>query len=116
MDSLETKVHGRNRNLEDMAWSDSTQKDEGRFGVLEKPILLAKGIESQAQWTGCVTGIAFSMLESKMVDAVVCIANANDDDSSAKTSSSWAVPEPILARTAKEVLRGRGVKVRHVFV
>jgi len=114
MDSMEAKVHGRTRELDDLAWSSSSstdssssQKDEGRFGVLQEPIQLAKGTETKAQWTGCVTGIALSMLESNMVDAVVCIANQNDDDSS---GSSWAVPEPILARTPKEVLRGRGVK------
>ncbi|KAL3942193.1 MAG: hypothetical protein SGBAC_003572 [Bacillariaceae sp.] len=112
MDSMEAKVHGRARALEDLAWSSSSdsqqQKDEGRFGVLQEPIQLAKGIETEAQWTGCVTGIALSMLESNMVDAVVCIANQNDD---ADSSSSFAVPEPILARTPKEVLRGRGVKL-----
>jgi len=105
--SLESKAHGRNRNLDDLAWSDNeTGKDEGRFGVLHEPIQLAKGVEKEAQWTGCVTGIALSMLETKMVDAVVCIANQNDSQ-----SESWAVPEPILARTPQEVLRGRGVKV-----
>lgn len=115
MDSMEAKVHGRARALEDLAWSSSSdsqqQKDEGRFGVLQEPIQLAKGIETEAQWTGCATGIALSMLESNMVDAVVCIANQNDD---ADSSSSFAVPEPILARTPKEVLRGRGVKVRYI--
>ncbi|CAJ1944443.1 unnamed protein product [Cylindrotheca closterium] len=111
MDSMEPKVHGRSRVLDDLAWSSSADysssiKDEGRFGVLQEPIQLAKGTETQAQWTGCVTGIALAMLESNMVDAVVCIASQNDDSS----ASSWAVPEPILARTSEEVLRGRGVK------
>lgn len=113
MDSMESKVHGRTRELEDLAWSSSSSQmknDEGRFGVLQEPIQLAKGIETEAQWTGCVTGIALSMLESNMVDAVVCIANQNHTPG----SGGWAVPEPILARTPDEVLRGRGVKVRYI--
>ena len=109
MDDLEVKVHGRGRNLNDMAWSetaaidnniDTGSADEGRFGVLHRPVMLAKGIEKDAQWTGVVTGIAVSMLESNMVDAVVCIAGGDD----------WSEPEPILARSAEDVLRGRGVK------
>lgn len=113
MDSMEQKVHGRTRELADLAWSstieDSQTKDEGRFGVLQEPIQLAKGIETKAQWTGCVTGIALSLLESHMVDAVVCIANQD----APTDSDGWAVPEPILARTSQEVLRGRGVKVKY---
>jgi coenzyme F420-reducing hydrogenase beta subunit len=46
-----------------------------------------------------------SMLESKMVDAVVCIANGDIDN-----PLSWSYPKPILARTPEDVLRGRGVK------
>jgi coenzyme F420-reducing hydrogenase beta subunit len=70
---------------------------------------LAQGINiKEAQWTGVVTGIARSMLESGQVDAVVCIANSNDGDDN--DSDSWAAPEPILARTVQDVLRGRGVK------
>ena len=67
----------------DMAWSNSKNTvsfkaaDEGRFGVLHQPMMLARGVGiPNAQWTGCVTAIALSMLESQMVDAVVCIANA----------------------------------------
>jgi len=119
MDELEVKVHGRQRDLSTMAWSSSAANnndknamdmaDEARFGVLQQPMLLAKGIQvPDAQWTGVVTGIALSMLESKMVDAVVCIASASsskDDE-----SKSWSYPEPILARTPEDVLKGRGVK------
>ena len=108
MDDLEVKVHGRGRNLNDMAWSDAAANDdgstgladEGRFGVLHRPVMLAKGIEKEAQWTGVVTGIAVSMLERKMVDAVVCIAGGDD----------WSEPEPIIARSVDDVFRGRGVK------
>jgi coenzyme F420-reducing hydrogenase beta subunit len=105
IDELEVKVHGRGRKLNDMAWSDAGgdnigSADEGRFGVLKRPIMLAKGIENEAQWTGVVTGIAVSMLESNMVDAVVCIGGGDD----------WSEPEPIIARTVESVLCGRGVK------
>jgi coenzyme F420-reducing hydrogenase beta subunit len=113
IDKLEEQVHGRKRKLDDMTWSsdDSPQvkngmADEGRFGVLHEPVKLARGVEKNAQWTGCVTGIALAMLESKMVDAVVCIASDPDKD--------WASPQPILAKTPEEVLRGRGVKVRTI--
>ena len=119
MDAMEEKVHGRRRALDSMVWSTSSslssseQKDqsqtgeaeEARFGVLHQPVMLAKGLNiAGAQWTGCVTGIALSMLESGMVDAVVCIANDDSD------GTSWSSSEPIVAKTSTEVLRGRGVK------
>jgi coenzyme F420-reducing hydrogenase beta subunit len=110
MDTMEELVHGRKR-VSDMVWSSSSSKpiqDEARFGVLYEPIRLVKGNQiANAQWTGVVTGIAVSMLESGQVDAVVCIAN-KDNDSNA--NNGWASPEPILARTTTDVLRGRGVK------
>lgn len=107
IDTLEEKVHGRKRNTGDMVWSASSKDresiaEEARFGVMHQPLVLAKGTMENAQWTGCVTGMALSALESNMVDAVVCIAN-NDDQ-------GWASPEPILAKTPEMVLKGRGVK------
>jgi coenzyme F420-reducing hydrogenase beta subunit len=111
LDKMEEQVHGRTRNLSDIVWSSSEGgsggvsgvAEEARFGVLHKPIMLAQGVGiPNAQWTGCVTGIALSMLESGMVDAVVCIAN--------KDNGEWSSPEPILAKTPEDVLRGRGVK------
>ena len=108
MDDLELQVHGRRRNLYNLQNQDYKDgADEGRFGVLNGPIRLAKGIEKEAQWTGVVTGIAISMLESKRVDAVVCIVSQND---AASSDMAWSEPKPILARTQEEVLRGRGVK------
>lgn len=106
MDSMEARVHGRKRNL-DMAWSTNSSRpdsgaDEARFGVLHSPIVLAKGTVQGAQWSGCVTSIALAVLESGMVDAVVCIAN--------EIGAAWSAPEPIIAKTSDEVLRGRGVK------
>ncbi len=111
IDDLEEVVHFRKRHADiSMAWSDNTPKknteaDEGRFGVLHQPMMLARGVGiPEAQWAGCVTGIALAMLESQMVDAVVCIANKNNNN------SSWSSPEPIVAKTREDVLRGRGVK------
>lgn len=106
IDKLEQHVHNQRRNANDIAWShtyNTEGADEGRFGVLYQPMMLARGVGiPNAQWTGCVTAIALAMLESEMVDAVVCIAN--DDN------NSWNTPKPILAKTREDVLRGRGVK------
>lgn len=108
MDDMEVKVHGRGRDLNSMVWSSQKEEtnglaEEARFGVLHQPVMLAQGVGiPNAQWTGCVTGIALSMLESGKVDAVVCIANGKD--------GKWSSSEPILAKTPEDVLRGRGVK------
>lgn len=108
IDTLETKAHGRQRDPNSLSESFSpSTADEARFGVLHEPIRLAKGNKIEnAQWTGVVTGIAISLLEGGHVDAVVCIANSGDSDN----STSFGSPEPILARTTDDVLRGRGVK------
>lgn len=137
---LEKQVHGKSRNVHDMVWAgkgnnnnnllsveqisnkndnsnkkninvmidrDSNIAEEGRFGVLFEPIQLVKGIQmDNSQWTGVVTSIAIAMLETKQVDAVICIANRDRNDQ----SSSWSTPEPIIAKTVQDVLRGRGVK------
>lgn len=115
MDELEVQVHGRKRNLNRLQKQDYNKDgdgnggaEEGRFGVLNGPIRLAKGIEKDAQWTGVVTGIALAMLEANRVDAVVCIASQEDTTSGG--GAAWSEPKPILARTKEEVLRGRGVK------
>lgn len=107
IDDLEVQVHGRRREGM-MLWSDETTTieataDEGRFGVMHQPMMLARGVGiPNAQWTGCVTGIALSMLEAGVVDAVVCVANESSD--------KWSSPQPIIAKTKEDVLRGRGVK------
>lgn len=110
IDGLEATVHGRKRNVNDMVWDGSTnanvkEADEARFGVMQHPMILARGKIPNSQWTGCITSIAVSMLESGMVDAVVCIASKDND-----LKDGWSNPEPILAQTVEEVLRGRGVK------
>ena len=124
IDDLEISVHGRQRRHDDMVWSskqtaDRTiqhqRADEGRFGVMAEPMKLAKGRHIEdAQWTGVVTSIALSMLESNQVDAVVCIANRQDRDEEEnhenKDKSTWTSPKPIIAKSTDEVMRGRGVK------
>ena len=134
MDSLEEQIHGRRRtSLASTLTSTSTSTSspsashlETRFGVLHKdyPIMLAKGTQSGSQWTGVVTSIAISMLEEGLVDAVVCISSSEDEgegegtkdgtaDNSGKSTSTRMPklePQPILARTTQEILKGRGVK------
>ena len=131
IDDMEVVVHGRGRDMSSIVWTSTTTTtttggglnndgqpnnnkllsgvaEEARFGVLHQPVMLGQGVNiSGAQWTGCVTGIALSMLESGKVDAVVCIAANNEEESG---GGSWSTPEPILARTSEEVLKGRGVK------
>ena len=107
IDKMEEKIHGRRRDEESLlkSFEPTNTPDEARFGVLHEPIRLAKGNQiKDAQWTGVVTGIAISMIESDEVDAVVCIAHSND------SKSNFGSSEPILARSANDVLRGRGVK------
>lgn len=115
IDHMEKVVHGRGRKDS----SNLSQYSEDRFGVLFQPILLAKGMPDEtedvcgktqdvpkAQWTGLVTSIASSMLEENLVDAVVCIASSQ----SPPGETSFAEPLPMIARTTKDLLKGRGVK------
>jgi 7-hydroxymethyl chlorophyll a reductase len=69
---LEQQVHGRERDLND--------EDELRFGVVDE-MLYARNVPGidGAQWTGIVTQIAISMLESGAVDAVVCVQSDEND-------------------------------------
>jgi coenzyme F420 hydrogenase subunit beta/7-hydroxymethyl chlorophyll a reductase len=111
MHEMEQEVHGRSRHLT----RTKNGNDEPHFGVLHEPVRLVRGNlqslfspdnnpdnSNSAQWTGCVTAIAASMLQTNMVDTVVCIATNNEGD--------WTQPDPILARSVKDVMRGRGVK------
>ena len=105
----EARVHGRGRNKD----SDiGNEADELRFGVLHEPMHLAQGTldnnpsDPSPQWTGVVSSIAESMLEDKLVDAVVCIGSSSNKSD----PLAWATPEPVLARTVQDVRKGRGVK------
>lgn len=108
-DGWEARVHGRGRDKNKVP---GEYADELRFGVLAEPMYLARGniqpqnsAERPPQWTGVVSGIAESMLEEGLVDAVVCIGSGNSND-----PLDWATPKPLLARTVEDVRRGRGVK------
>ena len=112
-DGWEAHVHGRGRNKNPAIMDKGT--DELRFGVLYEPMYLARGNldsdpnDPSPQWTGVVSSIAESMLQDNLVDAVVCIGTAPNQEEGA-SSMDWATPEPLLARTVQEVRRGRGVK------
>ncbi|PAX52028.1 Coenzyme F420 hydrogenase/dehydrogenase, beta subunit C-terminal domain [Brunnivagina elsteri] len=88
---LETKVHGRDRNLEN--------PDELYFGVHQQMIAARKQepIEG-AQWTGIVSSIAIEMLNRGMVEGVVCVQNTKEDRFQ---------PKPIIARTPEEILAAK---------
>jgi coenzyme F420-reducing hydrogenase beta subunit len=113
LDDLEHQVHGRSRRytIGNPIDADDADDDEARFGVLLRPIQLARGRKvTGAQWTGVVTSIATAMLESGAVDAVACIAAAGDSDDD-DSSTGWNnIPRPILARTVADVYKARGVK------
>ena len=95
-ESLEAQIHGRSRDYSEADLS------EAHWGVHSKIVLArGKGVPG-AQWTGVATAVATSWLESGAVDAVV-VAGSSDD-------ASFGAPEPVLCRSADEVLRGRRVK------
>ncbi|BAZ39966.1 coenzyme F420 hydrogenase/dehydrogenase beta subunit [Calothrix sp. NIES-4101] len=88
---LETKVHGRDRNLE--------SPDELYFGVHQEMMAARKQqpIEG-AQWTGIVSSIAIEMLNRGIVEGVVCVQNTKEDRFQ---------PKPIIARTPEEILAAK---------
>jgi coenzyme F420-reducing hydrogenase beta subunit len=115
IDSLEQEIHGKSR-LSNTSGAEG-QDLETRFGVMHEdyPIMLVKGTQQKAQWTGAVTSIAIAMLENNMIDAVVCIASADDSDRDTRSDDSQLAmptlePQPIIAKTVDDILRGRGVK------
>ncbi|NJL61465.1 MAG: hypothetical protein HC903_06090 [Methylacidiphilales bacterium] len=88
---LETKIHGRDRNLENA--------DELYFGVHQEMMAARKQqpIEG-AQWTGIVSSIAIEMLNRGIVEGVVCVQNTKEDRFQ---------PKPIIARTPAEILAAK---------
>ena len=97
-EQLEERVHGRGRQY-DVASDDLY---EAHYGVHEE-IVLARGFQKNAQWTGVATGVALAWLESGEVDAVVVAG-------SEAGASGFAAPKPVLCRTPAQVLAGRRVK------
>lgn len=90
---LEQQVHGRERRDDD---------NETLLGVCDD-VFYAKSKQPTegAQWTGIITQIAIAMLQSKLVDAVVCVQSEEGDRFS---------PKPVVARTVEDILKARGVK------
>lgn len=88
---LEEVTHDRARNLDN--------PDELYFGVHQEMIAARKTepIEG-AQWTGIVSSIAIEMLNSSLVEGVVCVQN---------TKADRFQPMPIIARTPEEILAAR---------
>lgn len=88
---LEQQTHGRSRDL--------NATDDWYFGVHQDMIAARKQqpIEG-AQWTGIVSTIAIEMLQHGLVEGVVCVQNTEDDRFQ---------PQPVIARTAEEILAAR---------
>lgn len=88
---LEEQSHSRSRNLEN--------SDELYFGV-QQEMMAARKKEPipGAQWTGIVSSIAIQMLESGIVEGVVCVQNTKEDRFQ---------PMPVIARTAEEILAAK---------
>jgi 3,8-divinyl protochlorophyllide a 8-vinyl-reductase (ferredoxin) len=89
--ALEIQAHGRSRDLE--------REDDLYFGVHDG-MMAARKIEPipGAQWTGIVSTIAIEMLEQGLVEGVVCVQNTPEDRFQ---------PQPIIARSAAEILAAR---------
>ena len=82
--------------------SSNLSGDELQLGVtLDSFYARARPSVEGAQWTGVVTSIAVAMLETKTVDAVVCVQSDPEDR---------LAPLPVVARTREDVLASRGVK------
>ncbi len=88
---LEQQSHSRSRNLDN--------SDELYFGV-QQEMMAARKKEPipGAQWTGIVSAIAIQMLESGVVEGVVCVQNTKEDRFQ---------PMPVIARTAEEILAAK---------
>jgi coenzyme F420 hydrogenase subunit beta len=88
---LESQTHSRSRNLDN--------SDELYFGV-QQEMMAARKKEPipGAQWTGIVSSIAIKMLESGIVEGVVCVQNTKEDRFQ---------PMPVIARTAEEILAAK---------
>lgn len=89
--ALEEQTHGRSRDLD--------QPQDVYFGVHQEMIAAQKTEPiAGAQWTGIVSSIAIEMLHQGLVEGVVCVQN---------TQSDRFQPQPIIARTAEEILAAR---------
>ena len=83
IERLEEQVHGRSRDLD--SWDDI------HFGV-HTEMMYARNTQpvEGAQWTGIITKIAISMLESGAVDAVVCVQSDENDRCGISNDDAYA--------------------------
>jgi coenzyme F420 hydrogenase subunit beta len=88
---LEAQTHGRSRDLD--------RPEDWYFGVNQDMMAARKQPPLEgAQWTGIVSTIAIEMLHQGLVEGVVCVQN---------TESDRFQPQPVIARTAEEILAAR---------
>ncbi|KAK3244839.1 hypothetical protein CYMTET_45566 [Cymbomonas tetramitiformis] len=97
IEQLEPEVHGKSRDYSSM--------DDLHFGITQDMFYATNvrptdGVQP-AQWTGIVTQIAIDMLDSGMVDAVVCVQSDEKDR---------FTPKPVVARTREDIIAAKGVK------
>ncbi len=92
---LEAKVHGRAR--------DPGRGDELHFGPYRRMVrAVLKEPAPGAQWTGITTAVAARLLETGVVEGVVCMAPAEED--------RWR-PVPVLVTDAEGMARCRGMRM-----
>ena len=88
---LETKAHGRSRNL--------NSENDWYFGVHQEMMAAKKKQPLEgAQWTGIVSTIACEMLTQGLVEGVVCVQNSKEDRFQ---------PVPIIASSTEEILAAK---------
>jgi coenzyme F420-reducing hydrogenase beta subunit len=89
--ALETKAHGRSRNLD--------REDDWYFGVHQEMMAAKKQQPIPgAQWTGIVSTLACEMLNRGLVEGVICVQNTQEDRFQ---------PQVIMAKTPDEVLAAK---------
>lgn len=64
---------------------------------------------AQRAWTGLVTSMACALLAAGRVDAVLCVASADEESPEKRLE-----PRPILARTVEEAGEGLGMSWRWI--
>lgn len=91
---LESAVHGRDA---------ATSGDEAFFGVTQKMYRAAlKSPREGAQWTGLTTRLAEKLLDTKTVDAVLCMVPDPAD--------RWK-PQPALITKPADMAQARGMRM-----
>ena len=83
-ESLEAQLHGRERRYDD------DNLDEAHFGVHDE-ILLARGFQQGAQWTGVATGVALAWSYAEATTTTTTGADVQNRD---PPKNSHAAPHP----------------------